>query len=802
MLILAACGGGGAGGGSEVAPTPTPTPYALVQPAMAPVSPSIDKSRASGFVSVAADTLAPLGRRAGVSVELRPIQGDGTLGAVKGVASTAADGSFSIDLPTGGSTADGSWMLVAQVDGVGLRAYLYPGSVRVDVSSEAWVRQVAAAAGRILAFPDANLSVVSQIAAAFGLIADATGDQRASLALGAAADQLLSALSNDRALDFVASTLRKSGSLPSEGTGDIGAFYAMSNTYAAIFADDTGRQLQLVLKDEYGYQMAVNGTWEYNGTASVLKDGQWQAVPSSGGRGRLSPSRGYQRLPISDPQLALVSYVVGEFPSQSFPVQPGARQLDARRITDTKLNFTGGSDIQPLAFSVNQIVGAVETISLGIGSFRAVPIVTEEQLVLPKSASTVSTTVLRSTVWVAPGVGILKERDQVFVDGIEDKAGALNLELKSAYANKTVWPAQLTINAGKGTWASNNWYCLPIIFSNLRRAVTVEYGPVVQSSPTLALALWDIDTGLQIGATRNFSGFRSTCPVPSGDEMSLLAAEHLSPLDASDAWPKTEAAALALSELVHKVSAKDLSDMATYRLAAVPDVSQPSKYWPAALTALFAAPDGSGRFIAAYVKKGYGSSTSGLDRYIQVLGPAVASPVARVANEILLGVDWSSGQLYSNQNVDPLDLYVRSFSTADGVDQRSIRTIRSGRFFSNFWFASKNFLHLNDGSTVRVSDGSPGPKLPYKMDECAVGKAVLVCVDSGEDQLVKIDIDTLSVQGKAGLGSYLRSWSQSNPDFRISNSILRSPRFLDDSTLLVNGFVVRVGRWNSVTSSP
>ncbi|MEJ6004932.1 hypothetical protein WG899_05200 [Paucibacter sp. AS339] len=766
-----------------------------MQPASAPVAPALDTSRASGTVSVTADTLDASGRKAGVAVELHQIQADGSLGPIMGVTSTASDGSFSIAMPAGSSTSDGSWMLVAKAGSVSLRAYLYPGAVRVDVGSEAWVREVIGAAGRVLAFPGRPLTTVGQIAGTLGLYADATGDQRAALAPSAAADQIVRALASDHAMSYVVTTLRNTGTLPSEGTGDIGAFYAMSNTYAAFFVDGTGQQVLATLKDEFGRTMTADGSWGYNASFSTQKNAQWQPVAGSRANGRLSASRGYQTLTGSGTNVALVSYVVGEFPAQSFPVQAGARQLDARRITDTKLNFTGGSDIQPMAFSVTEQIGAVESISVGAGSFRAVRVVTDQQIVVPKSASTVTTLVLRSTVWVAPGVGVLKETDQVIIDGTEDKASASSLELTNAYANGTVWPAQLTIALNYRGPSVDMYYCVPVVFPALRRVVTVEYGPPVQSTPTLALALWDMDTGAQVGTTRNFSGILSKCPVPTGDSSSLLVAESFPPLNLNNPWPKTAAEALALSDVVHQVSGKDLAEMATYTLPAVPDAAQPTKYWPVVLDALFAAPDGSGRFVAGFYKKNYFQTSGEPEHYTQVLGPTLASPLARVDNELLLGVDWTNGRFFSSQNIDPLALRMRAFSPAGGVDVGAVHTIRSGNFVPQIWYISNSLLHLMDGSTIRISDGAPGPKLPYTSNVCALGYGTLVCVDSTTDQLVKLDPDTLAVQARAGLGSYLRSWSQPNPDFRISDSNGRGMQFLDESTLLIKGFVVHVGRW-------
>ncbi|MBV8603082.1 MAG: hypothetical protein JO224_00200 [Pelomonas sp.] len=798
-LALAACGGGG-GGGSGASDGGTATPaYSNVQPAAAPVAPSVDTGHASGTVSTTADTFDPSGHVAGLSVELHAIQTDGSLGPVVGTASTAADGSFSIAMPAGSSTADGSWMLQVQSGGTSLRAYLYPGAVRVDVGSEAWVREVVAAAGRVLSFPGAALTTATQVAGAFGLYADATGDQRAGLALSAAADQIVQSLASDHALSYVAGTLQSSGTLPAAGTGDIGAFYAMSDSYAALFVDGTGLPLRATLSDQFGVKMAADGTWQYSASIASQANGQWSPVAGLGGTARLTASLGYQTLRGAGTSVAEVSSVVGEFASQSFPVRPGARQLDARRITATQLNFTGGTDEQPLAFSVNEQVVGVENLVLPAGTFRTVRVVSDEQIVVPKSATTVTTEILRTTLWLAPGAGILKELDQVIDDGVEDTADASSLELTSAYADGVVWPAQVTIKPDLENIAATSHFCPPVILPALHRFVTVENGPIVQSSSTLALAVWDMNTGMQIGITRNFSGFSAYCPVATGDSASLLVPETFLQRNQAS-WPATAAAAAAQSDVVHQVSGTDLSDIASYVLPAVPDATQPAQYWPAELDALFAAPDGSGRFIAGFFQTNYGQMLGHSSHYVQVLGPGVASPMASVGNELLAGADWANARLFSAQNSGAFAVHMWAFTPAGGVDATSVRTISTGAFVATLWYASTNLLHLNNGNTIRIGDGSAGPTLPYTSSACGYGNGTLVCVDAATDRLLSLDPDALTVQTAAPLGSYLRSLSLTAPDFRTPQPNAPGIQFLDASTFLVEGYDVHVGRWASATA--
>lgn len=802
LWVLAGCGGGGGGGGSGstdsgsggTAGSATPA-YSNVQPAAAPATPAVDTSRASGTVSVAGDTLDATVRSAGVSIELHAIQADGSLGPSAGVAATGADGNFSIAMPAGASTADGTWMLVVQAGGTTLRGYLHPGAVRVDASSEAWVREVVAAAGRVLTFPGNQLTTVAQIVGAFALYADATGDQRSALSPSAAAGQLVQALAKDHALTYVLNALHSSSSLPTAGTGDIGSFYGLSSTYAALFLKDKTQQLQVTLSDAFGAGIAPDGAWQYTATISAQTDGKWTPQMGAGGPRRMSSSRDYQSLPASSAQEVLLSGVVGEFPAASLPVHSGARQLDGRRIEATKVNFTGGTDAQPVAFSVNEQVMGVETVSISAGTFRAVRVVTDTQIVVPKSATAVASQRVHVTAWLAPGVGIVKEIDQYFLDGVEDTKSATTLELSSAHANGVVWPAQLTIAPDRLAVLTATGFCQPVVLPAHRRLVTVEDGPAIQGTPTLALALWDIDTGLKVGSQREFPGYLGLCPIATGDLSSLLVHEAVMKPNAAYSEPITAAAAAPQSDVIHQVNGADLADIASYRLPAVPDVTQPSKFRPAQLTALYAAAEGSGRFMASIIQS---QPVLLSPKYVQALGPGLASPLASIGGEtdLLIGVDWSNGRAFSLQNYNTPVLQAWTFAPSTGIDSASSRAIRTGKSVSQLWYASSNLLHLYDGSTIRISDGGDGPKLPYAANDCGYGYGMLVCVDAAADQLVKLDPDTVAVRSTVDLASYLRSLSVTPPDFRVpSDPNSRGIQFLDDSTYSIHGYVVHVGRW-------
>ncbi len=798
VMVVSGCGGGGgSGAGSDNAPPPAPA-YSLVQPAAAPASESIDTTRASGTVSASADTLAAAGHQAGITVELHAIQTDGGLSATLASGTTAADGSFSIAMPTGKSTGDGGWMLVAQIGGSPVRAYLHSGAVRLDASSEAWVRAVATAAGHGLSFPSPSLTTLRAVARSLALYADATGDQRSTLTVSAAADDILKSLSQDPALQFVLTTLQTTGALPTAGTGDIGAFHAVVKDYAGSFVDDTHLQMLAYRTISYGTSVAADGSWSYNEYVASQANGQWTPIVGKGGGGRISASNEYEHVNGSGTAAAQLSTVIGEYPSHSFPVQAGTRQLDSRRITATGLNFTGGTDEQPLAFSVNETVTGVESVTLAAGTFRALKVVTEVQFVLPKSATTISNVIQRSTLWLVPGIGIVKDVEQVFADGVEDtSATGTHIEATGAYAHNLSWPALISMKYNGYYGADVTRYCAPVLLPALRRYVTVESDVILNGSPQLALALWDLDSGQKIGSTRLFTAYSAQCPQAAGTSSSVLVAEaFLARNQAPYVWPADQASATAQSDIVHQVSGLDLSEVATYRLPAVPDPTHGNLYQPASIDALMPATDASGQFAVSTVMTNYWGLVGSTPEYLQILGPGVSSTVVNAGTVRTLGADWNSGQLFTDTTATPFPLVVYPFTAAAGTWAASARTIGTGIPVAQLWYASAHRLHLNDGSTIELADGSAGPKAPFGTDSCGYALSVLICVDRANDQLVRFDPDTLTVTGTAPLASMLRAQSLTAPDFRSMSLNFRSVVVFDASTVLIAGQTIHVGQWH------
>jgi len=358
VIALEACGGGGGGGNdSGSGGGESPPAYSNVQPPAAPAAELVDPTKATGVLSISPDTLDPAGRHAGVLVELRSLGSSGILGSVLASTATAADGSFTIALPAGTSAADGNLMLVAHAAGADLRAYVHPGAIRIDVGSEAWVRLVETAAGKLVAFPTSASPLLKSIARSVSLYSDSTGADANGQSLAQSAERIATALRSDRAMARVLLALGGTGALPAGGAGDIGAFFAISETYAGQFVDSTGAAVVATLRSPFaGTPMASDGSWSFRQQISSMANGQLTPIVGAGADARVTADRWYTRLTGSGVALVYLSDAVGEYPQQSFPLQGGARQLDARRIAHTNLNFTGGNDEQPIGFATTETV--------------------------------------------------------------------------------------------------------------------------------------------------------------------------------------------------------------------------------------------------------------------------------------------------------------------------------------------------------------------------------------------------------------------------------------------------------------
>jgi hypothetical protein len=650
----------------------------------------------------------------------------------------------------------------------------------------------------LVIFPNGATSTLKSLSRSIGLFSDSTGADYASETLDTAPDKIFKALNGDHAMAYILSTLGSTGALPATGTGDIGAFFGVSETYGAEFVDGSGVTVLVTLRSQYSSPMTTDGSWSFRQRQFSMVNGQWTVIAGAGFDARLTPDRWYSSLPQSGVALTLLSYVVGEFPQQSFPVQPGARQLDARRIEHTGLNFTGGTTEQPLSFSSTETVGGVEVLTIAAGQFRAVRVIDDIEIGTPNSDGAVRRITLRSTMWVAPGAGVVKEIDEVLQDGVPIAGVSPETHVMSlGYVNSLVWPNRVSMKRNFLQGVSDSHRCATPV-PGTRRFVTVEPGePIVNGVSRLALGLWDMDTGTQIGPIRTFTGNSTTsCPVPAGQSGSVLVVETFSERNLMNIWPADQATARSYSDVVHQVSASDLSDLASYRIAAVPDPVQPTLYQPAWVNFLSSAPDGSGKFLVGSAMSTYNQTSGTIPQYAQVLGPTTASPVSNLGLVLIAGADWSSGQIFTNQSSDPFTLRTTTFSLG-GADTASSRVIKTNYRDNPIWYTSANYIHLADGSTIHIADGADGPRLPFIANACGTGYGVLVCLDWKNDRLVRYDVDALTPVSTIPLASYLRSLAQVGPDYSDQAFILSlfGIDVWDDSTFRIGDYDVHVGRW-------
>lgn len=793
-VMMSGCGGGGGGSNDGGAAPPPSASYSAVQPPAAPAAEAVNASEASGVVGTSGDPMDPAGRLAGVTVELTEVLPSGNVGPVVASASTGAGGSFHIAMPAGASTADGRWLLTARPVGATIRAYVHSGAMKVDAGSEAWVRLVEFAAGRLLRFEGNAAATLKSVVRSVELFSGTQGLELAGMPVTDASASIVQALQRDRAMGYVVSTLTTSSALPSGGVGDIGGFSALSGTYAALFDDRGGVPTIVQLQPAFGSVMAADGAWSFVETHhNVVNGTRGAAIVGVGGSRRATASRLLGTVPASGVELTMLSNAIGEYPQRSLTLQAGDRQLDARRITSTGLNFTGGTDEQPISFSSIERVAGVETIDTTAGTIRVVRVVTEFEIAFPRSATTAGRVTARSTLWLAPRVGIVRALDQVLVDGVLDTSTPDEFHyLRQAWAGDEVWLNRVSLRANPVSAARLTLRCFTPL-AGTRRFITVVNGPPNNGSPTLALELRDLDTGAQIGATRYFSGFASGCPVAAGDTGSVLVTETFFDRQAAVAWPAGQGTAQNASDVIHQVDSIDLQDIRSYALAPVADSVQAGQYWPGLVRSVSGAPGMSGALIVGLTQYDSGD-WSRQPLFAQVLQPGAAGPLVNLGRVQIVHADWAGGRLFTWENFGATTLRVTPFTTS-GANAAGTQVVTTGFVDRQPWYASGDLLVMLDGTSIRVSDGANGPSLGFDSDKCGLGSGRLVCLDWRNDRLLRIDPDTWAYHTVVPLGSYLRSLSVLGQDLSQQVNYLGGIHVRDDRTFMFGGFDVHVGRW-------
>jgi len=730
-----------------------------------------------------------------VRVELNEVSINGTLGPVVSSTVTTADGGFRLPMPPDAATSSGKWLVTARAGTTTLRAHVHNGSMRVDVGSEAWVRLAASALGRTVAFPGASAAALKSISRSVGLFADVRGAELAGLAPDGAAAKLTQLLRRDRAMAYVLSTLASTAALPAGGVSDVGNFFALHEAYTGEYTDGTGRRIIVTLRSNDGSSRAADGSWSFVQTHFAPSGNLLPVIPGEGGMYRATTDRLFGSFTALSEVEGLLSGAIGEFPLQSFPLRPGVRQLDARRIERSGLNFTGGEDDQPISFSSIERVEGVETLLTPTGPVRAVKWISELEIGMPSADGSVSRITARTTGWLVPGMGSVKELAESLQDGVaspvlpEDRR-----ELQRAWSGGQVWPNAVTIDPSLGIARASSNTCAPVVFPERRRVVTRETGPSTGGVPTLALALWDMDSGMQIGPTRLFDGFRLHCPVAAGTSDGFLIIEPRLNQFTEPQTPTGAATAAASSDVVHWVSADDLRDLATYVMPPVADLQQPDRYWPAGVRSLHPAPDGTGRFLVAFSRWGY-AQTETQPRFTQVLGPGGASPIAALGPLHVAAADWHTGRLFTRDLVSPFTLAEVRFAP-QGVDPATSRTITTDFRDRTPWYVQGDLIVMHDGSSLRVSSGTGGPALGFNAANCGYGTGLLICLDWQNDQLIRFDPSSLTRLSAVPLASDLRQLARTAPDFRSTTTVPGwGIHVLDATSFVIDFWELNVGLW-------
>jgi hypothetical protein len=788
LLAVAACGGGGS---SSVDAGSLPTPdYSAVQPAVGPAHEALDNTRAIGAVAMAGDPFRGAGLRDGVQVQLNEVLAGGALGPVAGNARTDPDGRFSIAMPSGSSTAQGRWLITATHGANTLRAYVHSGEMRVDVGSESLVRHVIASRGGLHVFADVDVPTLKSLAHSVSLYAEAVGADHTGFSIDAAVGSLMAALGRDRAMAYLLSTLARTGALPAGGAGDIGSFSAIAMDHMSQHEDRAGAPVFVRMNTYYfGPGMSEDGSWQFQ-TEHYRSTSDYTPIPGKGGIFRVGLNLMRTILPLDSPEQIALSNAVGEIAMRSFPLQGGRRQLTARRIERTGLNFTGGADDQPVAVSHIEHTHGVEEVSTRAGTLRAVRSVGEFELALPKAGGGVTRLTQRTTIWQAPGAGVLRSLDQVLIDGAPvPNTPDETLLFVSGRANGELWPNRVKFS--RNQWGANEGLqCITPLPGTTR--LVVVYPDSVDGRPQLQLS----DQG-QVGyySDRHFSRV-GACPMPVGRSNSFLVPEAFPERQAATQWPASLAEAQAASDVIHHLGGGNLQQLNRYELPPIADASRPSLYWPAVVRFVKEAPGDSGSFVVGMSQSDQLALPQRSTR-AQLLGPGTASPLVDLGSVDVLLADWAGGRLFTRESAAPFTLRVTPFS-ASSVEFGSTRVVTAGFANRQPWFASGDLLYMSDGTSIKVSDAGAGPSLGFTQSECGFGFGELLCLDWRNDRLLRHDPLTAQTRSVVPLSSKLRRMfgdSYNEPDLTQQPRYLRGIFMYDATTFGVGEFDVSVGRW-------
>ena len=796
VLLLAACGGGGGGGvveppSSGGGNTPPPVKFPNLQPPAAPAGEVVVADRIDGVLNSSADPLDAGGRKAGITVELREVLADGSLGAVRGTGVTAADGSFQIGMPAGASTSDGKWLLSANASPTPLRAYVHSGLLRVDVGSEALARAFEQKLGKRVRWPSGSMGAWKSISRSVGLVADCKAVEWPAASVAQAVDKLVSTLSKDKAMDRALTAMATTGALPANGLGDIGAFLQLSDQYVGKFMPAGGTAF--VAKYRSFETPAADGAWIFDQQTYLKTNGSWTVQTTGLYERRVTAGMFFAKLPPSqDTVLNSVWSAIGHVAQTSLPLQPGNRQIDARRVENTGVTFTGGTTEDPVSVSSTEVVSNIESVTVDGVGLRAVRTGQDLEIGFPNKDGSVLRLLIRTTAWFSPGLGMVKQTSRTYLDGVLDPGSAANdLQLQAAYSGGLVWPARTSIVSSKLGLSHTQFTCALAIPGTRRIASTVA-GPNLNGSPTLGIALWDADSLKQIGTTKFFQGYKGnfgdkSCPALIGPSNALLVLEHKSFRDTVTDLQTASAS----SDVVHVLSSEDLSELATYRPTPVSNKNNPQLFNRPQIYFAMPAPDASGNFALVY------GEDQLMGHLVQILGPQYASAVGDLGYSTIGAVDWKNGLIYSYYGGD--SKYSTQFSSA-GVNLSSTRSMPKTFSSQDIWYSSPNSVYFWIGTSVNPFTFAEGPRLPIMgpgyanlASACSRGFGAVVCIDIANDRLVRYDPDTWVETASVSLASDLRALLANQQ--RLPNAGFNFVLGLSASNVIIENSEYRVGSW-------
>ncbi|HJV94585.1 MAG TPA: hypothetical protein VJ608_01055, partial [Albitalea sp.] len=409
LVVLAGCGGGGGGGGGTGGGTPAHAVQGLL---------AVPSSDGSSQVPAA-----------GVTVSLVTIDDAGISGSVLGTTTTAADGSFHLDLPTNQSF--GMTLGVVAPDGAGglWRAYALQSDVIVGAASEAVMRELLAARMmRGLAFNDtaARLGRFQYDASLMlRLLAPDTAD-----AAGAVA-RLRAWLWADPAVAEALSALGATGQLPAM-LGDIGGLVGAAR--GAQEVDDTldGRTIRTTRPTAGGQWTLTDAPGE---TAALRLDADGLVVVSQ---------------TTQDPNAQVLLNLLG-----SHIVATRSRELNAtQRLTSlqrptTGYDFDGDNQVDQLIYTIDQTVRGVETIAAFGTTVATLRSDFRTELTIRLSGGGAITAVEQRSEWSMPFAG--RVRIDSTITATDPRGVTSTVDRRStvqrAVLNDVSWPGRVRVSA-------------------------------------------------------------------------------------------------------------------------------------------------------------------------------------------------------------------------------------------------------------------------------------------------------------------------------------------------------------------